>query len=276
MKAFKTMLTVGLVFVVAVSMALTVNGCKEKTTAPPVVDLTVPDDIFPLVSGRFIEYNGYLTQNDTETKIAASEATYYTKWSIGTSIPITAVFPSPPFTVPSGNGVLVRDTTRIPGIGLTFRFTPVFVKYDSTTAEYQYLTNLGLFYRTFAIRTTGTTNTRADSLRFIFLAKPRAKIGNEFTAFDENFSGTVSGSPATITLKITGKFEAKEDLVIGTTTYNTYRVVISRIISLGATPIATGVTAKLWVVKGVGPVKMWLYGDAENSGHFRTMTNKNF
>ena len=268
----RTVFMWSIVAVVFVSMAVFVAGCKDDETSGPSVT-PVPDNIFPLVAGHYFEYNGWLTQNDTETKIAASEATYYAKWTIGTTIPVTAIFPNPPFTV-TGSAVLVYDTTKIPGIGVTSKFTPVFVKYDTANAQYEYLTNIGLFYRTFQVKSGA--NIRNDSLRFIILAKPRSGIGVKFECFNETFDGTVSGVASPVTLKITGEFVRTEVVTVGSTDYSAYYVEISRLITVGTTPVATGVTAKLWVVENVGPVKMHLIGDAENHGNYRVMTSKNF
>ena len=260
---------------VAALTVLFVAGCEKDSTTEPA-DTTIPDNIFPLTAGRVISYNGYLTQNDTETKIAASEAGYSTTWSIATKIPVTAVFPNPPFNV-SGSAYLIRDTTKVPGVGVAMKFTPVFANYDSATGAYTYMTNLGFFYRTFQVKAAGSANIANDSLRFIVLANPRAGLGGTFTCFDENFSGSVAGTPATINLKITGTWgTAKQSVTGGGVTYEAYYLEIRRVVTIGSTPVATGLTAKLWVVPGVGPVKMHLIGDSESHGNYRVITGKNF
>lgn len=258
---------------ILVLAVLVFAGCEKDSITDPT-NTVIPDNIFPLTAGRVISYNGYLTQNDTETKITASEAGYSTTWSIATRIPINAVFPNPPFNV-SGNGTLVRDTTRVPGVGVSMKFTPVFVDYDSTIAEYKFLTNLGFFFRTFSVQTSGST--RSDSLRYIILAKPRAGMGGTFTCFEETFAGSVAGSATNVTLKIEGTWgTATQSVTAGGSTYETYYLEIRRVITIGGTPVATGLTAKLWVATGVGPVKMHLFGDAESHGNYRVMTSKNF
>lgn len=277
MKSLQWLLSFATALAVAVFMALSVGGCKDKSTNPPE-DLTVPDDIFPLVPGRQIEYNGYLTQNDTETKIANSDSGYYTKWSLFGTTKLSTVFgPLVPAGTTPDSGFLVKDTTKIPRFGVASKFTPIFVSYDPTTAKYLFFTNLGYFYRAFQIKASGQTTIRSDSLRWITLADPRVKLNNEFTSFGpESFSGTVSGSPATVVLTIKGKWEGKETITVGSTAYETFRLVVTRTVTLGTTTIAGGPTAKLWVAKGIGPVQMHLYGDAETHGNFRKMTAKNF
>lgn len=254
---------------------LFVAGCEKENSAE--ISITViPDDIFPLTSGRVITYSGYLTQNDTETKIAASEAGYSTSWSITTKIPVTAVFPNPPFNV-SGSAYLIRDTTRVPGVGVAMKFTPVFADYDSASGAYRYMTNLGFFYRTFQVKAAGSANIQSDSLRFIVLANPRAGMGGTFTCLDENFSGSVAGTPATVNLKITGTWgTTKQTVTGGGVSYEAYYLEIRRVITIAGTPVATGLTAKLWVVPGVGPVQMHLIGDAESHGNYRVISGKNF
>lgn len=254
---------------------LALAGCDKDSSTEPT-DTNIPDNIFPLTAGRVISYSGYLTQNDTETKIAASEAGYSTTWSITTKIPVNAVFPNPPFNV-SGNAVLIRDTTKVPGVGVTMKFTPVFVDFDSSTGAYTYLTNLGFFYRTFQVKAAGATTIRSDSLRFIVLANPRAGMGGTFTCLDETFAGTVAGSAANVNLKITGTWaSAKQSLTAGGATYETYYLEIRRVVTIAGTPVATGLTAKLWVAAGVGPVKMHLIGDTETHGNYRVISGKNF
>jgi hypothetical protein len=255
--------------------ALAIAGCEKDNGADPL-DTAIPDNIFPLTAGRVIMYNGYLTQNDTETKITASEAGYSTSWTITTKIPVTAVFPNPPFNV-SGNAYLVRDTTRVPGVGVTMKFTPVFADYDSATGAYRYMTNLGYFFRTFQVKAAGSANIASDSLRFIVLANPRAGMGGTFTCFDETFAGSVAGSATNVNLKITGTWgTAKQAVTTATATYDAYYLEIRRVVTIGTTPVATGLTAKIWLVAGVGPVKMHLLGDAESHGNYRVITGKNF
>lgn len=269
---FVRSLRVGMVAAMALFF---VAGC-EKDSPTETTDTTIPDNIFPLTAGRVISYNGYLTQNDTETKISASEAGYSTTWSITTKIPVAAVFPNPPFNV-TGSAYLIRDTTKVPGVGVTSKFTPVFADYDSTTGAYTYMTNLGFFYRTFQVKSSGLTTIKNDSLRFIVLANPRAGMGGTFTCLDENFSGSVAGTPTTVNLKITGTWGSEKQTVTGGgATYEAYYLEIRRVVTIGTTPVATGLTAKLWVVPGVGPVKMHLIGDAESHGNYRVISGKNF
>jgi len=270
--------------VIVIGMALFVSSCKKtEDTVGPGISTVVPDSLFPLIAGRVINFNGYLSQNDTETKITASETGYFTRWTLSGTLPLTAVLGG--LGTGLGNGFFIKDSTYIAGTDTLrnpkvlpgSKITPLFIRYDSVTAKYSYLTNLGYFYRTFQIKLPGVTTIRSDSLRWITLADPRSGIGTSFKALpDENFSGTVSGTAATITLVINGVFEAQETLNIGGTNYDTYRLAASRVVTLGSTQIATGTTAKVWLQPGKGIVKIYLYGDAESHGRFFTMTTRTY
>lgn len=83
-------------------------------------------------------------------------------------------------------------------------------------------------------------------------------------------------APTDITLKIIGKWEGKQDVTVNGTTYSAYYVVISRQAIVNGTVANSGVTAKLWMVQGVGPVKMFLAGNSEAPGNYRELKSKNF
>ncbi|MBU2444381.1 MAG: hypothetical protein KJ666_02245 [Bacteroidetes bacterium] len=265
-----------LLFFFMIVSLFSITSCtkSEDPVSPP--DTSVPATIFPLVANRQIEYNGWLTQNDTETKIAPSEAGFYSKWFIHGTVPVNAIFPNPPFTNLSGFASLIRDTTKIPGVGVASKFTPFLIRYDSANASYDFLTNIGFFYRTFKVYTTGTTNIKVDSLRWIKLADTKSGLNKEFTAFDETFTGVVGTASVQVRLQVLGNFEAKETITVGTTSYETYRLVAKRKVFIGTTLAAEGLTAKLWLVNNVGPIQILLIGDAESHGKFQKMTAKNF
>ncbi|TAK56814.1 MAG: hypothetical protein EPO24_10625 [Bacteroidetes bacterium] len=256
-------------------------GCKEDEESLPL-DISVPSTLFPLTAGHVITYSGYLTAGESETKIAGTETGYSTTWTVNTLIPVTAVFPAGIFPNLVGEtAVLVRDTTNVPAVSVTNKFTPVFIRQDSTSGDFSYLTNLGYFYRSASTKiwkSTTDTTARADSLRFVVLAKPSAGIGTKFTCFNEDFTSYAGGvsNPVTLNLKIEGVFEAKETITVGSTDYETYRLVISRTVSAGGVALSQGVTAKLWLANNVGPIQMFLAGNAEAPGNFRTMTSKSF
>lgn len=263
--------------------AIFVTGCKDDATAPEE-DKTVPNDVFPLTAGHRFEYSGYFTTQDTETPIAGTSAFYSTSWTLGSSVtPLSAVFgPTYGGYVASKNGgkasgTLVYDST-LTAPGGAKKFTPIFAYYDTVNAEYYYMSNLGLFFRGSVIKdSANATGVRMDSLRFIKLASPKAGLGGSFTAFEGTFASYANPAATTnITLKITGKWEAKQDVVVNGVTYPAYYLVISRTASVGGSVVNSGVTAKLWLAKGIGPVKMFLAGDAEVPGNYRELKSKNF
>ncbi|MBI5216548.1 MAG: hypothetical protein HY960_12425 [Ignavibacteriae bacterium] len=264
-----------------VALMLTV-GCKEDETITPPPDTSVPTTLFPFTAGNAITYSGYLTATETETKINGTETGYSTKWTVGNKIPVSAVLPASVFPNLVGeSAVLIFDTTSVPAFAVNNKFTPVFIRQDTATGDFSYMTNLGYFYRSSSTKiwkSASDTTARNDSLRFITLAKPSAGIGTKFTCFNEDFTSYVGGvsNPITVNLKIEGIFEGKENITVGSTTYETYKLVVTRTVSSGGAVLSAGVTAKLWLANNVGPVQMFLAGNAEGPGNFRTMVSKNF
>lgn len=265
MKTNKNKLFTILLLAVLVTFTTSFFGCKDdKTTDPPAVE-TVPDEIFPLIAGRVILYNsGNLLVQDTETPVPGSDANYQSKWIIAG----TTTFPVPPYTTPTA----ILDTTTVFSsitVGRTF-----LIHRDTTTNTFHFLTNLGYFFRSQNIQ-DGSGNIRADSLRWIALAKPKEGLGKKWTAFSETFTSATLGN---VRLEITGEFEAKETLTAAGQSWTTYRLVATRYVYLGTStsPVSTGITARLWLVENVGPVKIELRGDAESNGKIQTMTAKNF
>jgi len=246
--------------------SLSYMGCKDEdsgTTNPPATDTSVPKEIFPLVPGRVIEYNsGTLLSFDSSTPIAGSEIGYQSKWIIAGPTPYL-----PPYTSPTA----IIDTTKTLGLTLLRTFL---IHRDTTANIYYFLTNLGYFFRSQNIQ-DGTGSIRGDSLRWIALAKPGEGLKKKWIAFSESFTSATIGA---VKLEITGEFEEKESLTAAGSTYTTYRTVATRNIFLGTstTPVSTGITARLWMVENVGPIKIELRGDAESHGKLQTMTGKNF
>lgn len=270
----------------AVLLALVVfSGCKkDDETVAATEDKTVPNDIFPLTSGHRFEYSGYFTNADTETPIAGTSTFYSSSWTLGSSAtPLAAIFgPTYGPYVSAKNGgktsaSLVYDST-LTAPGGAKKFTPIFAYYDTTTADYYYMTNFGLFFRGSVIKDSASAaGVRMDSLKFIKLASPKAGIGGEFTAYSNNFVSYANpAAPTTITLAVTGKWESKVDVVVNGVTYPAYYLVISRTAKVGSATVSSGVTARLWLAKGIGPVKMFLAGDVEVPGNYRELKLKNF
>jgi hypothetical protein len=135
------------------------------------------------------------------------------------------------------------------------------------TSNIEFLNDLGLFYRTFGIAGT-------DTLKWMTIAKLDAGLGNEFTVFDQTFTGAAGP----VRLQVFGKFFAKEPL--SGTSFNPYRLELGRRIYLGTstTPATQGPTATFWLEANVGPVKMIINAGGAKGyfGHTRNYAAKNF
>ncbi|OGU77446.1 MAG: hypothetical protein A2V93_09680 [Ignavibacteria bacterium RBG_16_34_14] len=237
--------------------------CKDETTSPEEIQ-PILDDLFPLVSGRVITYGeGTLLLNDTQTPIAGTEIGFKSTWEVGLNVP-----PNP---------VIIYDTTNIPAVGLTVP-REFYIKKDTSTGNFDFLTNLGFLFRSQKIYNTpgdSTSGIEGDSLVWIGLSKSTMGVGREWIAYTKNYTSATLGP---IRFEIIGKFETKETFTIAGTNYETYKLTATRKIYLGSstTAISIGTTAILWLAPNVGPVKIILIGDAENHGKSQTMTSKNF
>lgn len=261
---------------------LAFNGCKKDSDPLTPEDKTVPNDVFPLIAGHIFNYSGYFTNADTQDSLSGTGSFYSTSWTVRSSDTALANVYGGLATIiaskPNGKSrsALILDLTLVTPPA-TFKPTPIAAYYDSSSGDYYYLTNLGLFFRGSVVRDSASGGIRRDSLRFIKLASPKVGIGGTFTSFEENFVSYANpAASTTINLAITGKWESKTDVTVNGVKYSTYYLVISRVAKVGTTPVSTGVTAKLWLAKGIGPVKMFLAGDAEVPGNYRELKTKNF
>ncbi len=277
--------TLSVINAVVLLALLVFAGCKnEDETVTPTEDKNIPNDVFPLVSGHRFEYSGYFTNADTEQPITGTSAFYSNSWTLGNpATPFTAIFGAQYggyISLKNGGKTtasLVYDST-LTAPGGPKKFTPIFAYYDTAAGDYYYMTNFGLFFRGSVIKdSANAAGVRMDSLKFIKLASPKVGIGGEFTAYSSNFVSYANPSaPTTITLTVTGKWESKVDVVVNGVTFPAYYLVISRTAKVGTATVSSGVTARLWLSKGIGPVKMFLAGDAEVPGNYRELKAKNF
>lgn len=250
---------------VAVSLILVfvVNSCKKSDngTNPTVTPIT--DDLFPLTVGHRITYSGYLRAVGTDTNITATGAVYATSWTV-----VSNNVPTPI----GGTSTLIMDSTTVPtGIpnpAAVVVSTPLFVKRSSATgsANFSFLQNIALFYRTFGIHST-------DTLKWILIGKLDAGVGSAWNAFDSTWT-TNNGQAE---LKIIGKFEDKEALTVGGETFaTTYKATLTENIVVGGTTVATLPLATFWLAPNIGPVKMILNATTEAEGHYREFKSRNF
>jgi hypothetical protein len=259
-----------LLFLAPLIFFLFFAGCKDNPVDPPPSE-EVPKNLFPLVPGRVIVFGeGYLTHEATDSMIAGTNTTFSSQWIIAG--PSTVIpHPSLPVTV-------VLDTTSVTAMNLV-RGRTFFIAQDTATGNFDFLTNLGLFYRDYKITAVAgdtTSSIRADSLKWITLAKASEGLNKTWNAFDETFTGIYTGQTVQITLVIEARFEAKETITAGGVSYESYRLNATRKAYLGGNLVSTGITAVIWLVPDVGPIQMFLAGDAEAPGKWMKMTAKNF
>lgn len=266
MKKCKSMLLSWFVLVFIVLFLF--GACSDDNPVNGGTPDPVPANIFPLTPGNVLVYNsGSLLYLDTDSLIPGTSANFQSRWVIAGKV---APGPSP-YNQPT----VILDTTVVAGQTIARIFL---AHHETGPNEFHFLTNLGYFYRSQKIYTTpgdSTSGFRADSLKWILLAKPSAGVGVEWVAFNETFTSDVVGQ---IRLEIKSAFEATENITAAGTDYVSYRLVATRRVYLGtsATSISTNPTAKIWMVENIGPVKIELRGDAESHGKVQTLTGKNF
>ena len=172
------------------------------------------------------------------------------------------------------------DTVFVPNV--ITKATPVFVYYDDANKEYHYVTNFGYVFRSNFFLDSARGNVRGDSLKFLTLASLNGGLGAVFTVFEGRFDSYrfSSTNPVKVSISVTGKFERQETLNLTVngrdTTFSAYYLVITNTASVPGLSPQSSITAKFWLADGIGPVQMFLAGDAETPGSFRTMTTKNF
>jgi hypothetical protein len=261
------------------------DGCEKENAVEAEATITVPENLLPLVAGHRLVYDGYLTFEGTENEIAGSDVQFHAAWTITTETPLAAVIsPAPEKAISEkSSAVLIVDTVYVPGFMAEPNVSPVFVYYDASGKEYHYLTNFGYVFRKYAFLDTINGSVRGDSLRFLTLASPKAGIGKSFNVFEGTFNSYFFGStipPVSLTINVTGTFEAREKLTLNVngvdTTFTTYKLTIRSVASIPGIEPQTSLTARFWLAEGIGPVQMFLAGDAEGPGSFRRLSGKNF
>lgn len=235
-------------------------GCDEDSTSPEETQ-PINDDLFPMIIGRQITYNGFLRDATTDENITAFTQ-YMATWSVVSNDTATPA---------GGTSNLIMDSTLAPtGLAnppVAWVQTPFFIRRSppTGTANFSFLQNLGPFYRRFNIQLT-------DTLRWIDLAQLDKGVNNEFTAFDSTWA-TASGN---IQLLIVGNFEPNISISVNGQDFTTYLLTTRRRIFADGVLITEAPTASLWLAEDIGPVKMIINADGENFGHYRELLNKNF
>lgn len=245
------------------SFMLSSSGCKEKSTEPEQGVQPITEDLYPLIVGRKLTFSGFLRDKITDINIDATGAVYEARMTVAATSAQT----------PFGVAHVLSDSQRVP-TGLpqpptTWVVTSYYVQRSSPTGSgnISFLTNIGRFYRTFSIQ-------RADSLRWILLAKLDAGVGVEWTGFDSSWTAPTG----LVRLQIVGKFEPKASITVNNQTFNAYKATATRKIYLGgsSTPSVVGETATLWLAPDIGLVKFIFNADGETNGFYRELKSKNF
>ncbi|MBW7888904.1 MAG: hypothetical protein H3C35_11210 [Bacteroidetes bacterium] len=274
-------------FILCVS-ALLLFGCKKnednKIVSPDTTTPNpLPSNLFPLTAGHSFQFAGYLTENSTENKITGTENSFSASWTVAGTVSLNSILPSGTVQhLKRTHSNLIYDSVSVTGVLPAPKVTPVFVYKDSLSGDYYYLTNFGYVFRKYLILDSAAQKVRGDSLQFIKLASPKAGLQNSFECFTAIYqaSGIVPSSVISLTLHITAEFEKKESLQIHLngkdTTLQAYYLVVKNTPTIGTITDVSSVTAKFWLVEGIGPVQMFLAGDDEAPGSFRKLTAKNF
>lgn len=246
---------------------LSVGGKIADTSG--ILIVTTLADLFPLIPGRVIVYGeGNLLYADTETPIPGTEVGFESKWIVTGQ---TSLIPHPALPV-----TLILDSTKVPATGADSQRS-FFLAKDSASGNIDLLTNIGFFFRTVKIYSTpgdSASGIRADSLKWIPLIKPGKDLNNEWIAFSEEYFSSVYN--INIRLEISAVFSGKEIITIAGSQYETYVFNAYRKIYFNNQLLSSGIMSRLWLVHGIGPVKMIFIGDAESHGKTQTMTSKNF
>lgn len=237
---------------------LVVGGC-EPFSGPPGNLIT--GDLLPLVAGRQVEYTGYAIGTNG-APLPDPGRVFRTVWVVDSAGPFTG-------------STLIIDTTTvfILGFGTVTRVDSFYVRKDTASGDFEFLQNLGVFFRQYKITPIG----RTDTTRWMAAARKSAGLFGTWAAFDSTF---VDSAGAPVRLRVNGAVEAQETITDSSSArslWGTYRVRTSADVFVRDTIVVSNRTLmRLWLAPDVGPVQVHIAEDAENVGYFRIMKSKNF
>jgi len=244
----------------ALLLAFATSSCnKEEGGAGGTTAIT--GDLFPLVAGRHFVYTGYAIST-AGTRLSDPGNVFRTVWAVDSA----GVIP---------NSTLLRDTTTlyIAGIGTVIRIDSLYIRKDTVSGDFEFLSSLGLFFRSYKITPRG----RTDTTRWIAVARKSAGLTGTWVAFDSSYTDSLN---ARVRLQISGAIEAQEAITDSSsshTSWSTYRcrtyrnIYVNDTLRINSSPIVL-----LWLAPDVGPIQIHIYETAENFGYFRVMKSKNF
>lgn len=251
-------------FVGALSILLTINGCKKDNGVTPPGVTPITDNLFPLVPFRVFEYSGFrVDTNSVETPVPGTSAVYQATWTLLGDLQQNGTF-------------IIKDSTTVG----TPNPQPTLLQIarDSSDGSFRFRQTLGPFYRAIAAR--GITITYSDTLIWVLIVKPSVGVGGTWVGFDSTWSGSSPLGPVDVRLTINGVISypvAITDSTTAHTQHNTYLSTTTRKVVIGGQTVADGaITGRFWLAKDIGPVQLNIAGDAENYGHWRVLKNKNF
>lgn len=260
-----------LIILVGVSL-LVAPSCKESSTDP--VKEQVTGDLYPLVMGRKLTFNGFIRDAVTDVNISATGAFYNARMTT-----LTAGFPPlAPFVAPlAGTTFFISDSSLVSPPSTWFVSGFYVKRTTATSGDFWFLTNAGRFYRQTFVYNPATQAGRIDSLKWILLVKENAFVGESWVAFDSTYTST-SSAIGTARLKVDCVIEGKETLTLNGTAYEAWKLVATRSVFVGGspTPASQGATATVWLVPNVGIVKFIFNSDGETRGFERNLLSKNY
>jgi hypothetical protein len=221
--------------------------------------------IFPLQNGNRYIYGGYAinTSANGSTRIPDPGNVYLTSW--------TLIGPLPGPNPPAGS-FAIRDTTRRPNATSdTTEVRSLVIIRNPLTGSFTFLQTLGPFFRALGVLPLG----RTDTVRAVVIADPSLGIGGTWTGFDSTYQNATGSQ---VRLQIVGSLEAGETITDSTgATHDALRFRTHRNVFVGSSQVVSNATtARIWLVRNVGPVQVHIAEDTENIGHFRVLENRNF
>lgn len=245
----------------ACALILGFNSCK-KSVDPEELEAVV-GDLFPLTVGHKITFNGYMRDKTTNTNVDSTNAYYEARMTVVSNAAPTPV---------GGTSHLISDSSKVHPAPVWVASGFYVKRATSTSGDFQFLTNIGLFLRTFGVTHGGTAS---DTLKWVLLVKEGQRINDlPWEAYDSTFTGA-SGQ---VRLRVEGQFVGKEQLSLGGQSFTAYKLVATRKIFLGGSQTAavSQQTAALWLQPGLGIVKFIFDSDGETPGFERNYLSRNW
>ncbi|MFO7446011.1 MAG: hypothetical protein R6W90_06565 [Ignavibacteriaceae bacterium] len=250
--AIRKIIHLKLIVVFFMLAASVIAGCGDDNPSEPEVQ-AINEDLFPLVIGRQLVYNGYLRDPGTDQNNTSFTA-YQAKWTVASN-----AIPSPT----GGTANLILDSTFAP---VGWVATPIIIKRNSPTGngDMSVLQSIGSLYRTIGISS-------ADSLKWMDLRFDKG-FDTDFTAFDT----TLTLQQGTVRLHCVSRLKPNVSVTVNGQTYNTYELSTKAAAYVNGNLYEEKPFATFWFAPNIGPVKMIINAKGDTPGHYRELVSKNF